>query len=459
MKILPLAALLAALAANGLHAADAVSAAPGKTRPAAKSERQSRAAEVAAAATAANSELPAGQVAYQVLLAEIALRRGYADLATSLYAELALRSRDPQIFPRAVEVAGYARRLDMAQELALLWVESEPDSMQARQTLVGVMVVLNRLDELAPHLEILLEQDKASLGDNLVRLNRMLSRQQDKLAVQRLVEQVTQPYTKVAEAHYARAQAAMAAGDQARALESVHKAQELRPDWELPVLLEAQLLSGDSSKRVIALLERYLSRYPAAKDVRLHLARAYVGEKRYSDASGEFRRLLKDFPDSVEVVYPVAILALQQNDLDTAETQLKHLLDLDFGDRSVVNFYLGQIMESRHKDDEALAYYADVGPGETFLNARSRQAALLARHDRLDEARSLLQKTATAVPGERVALTQAEAQLLRDAKRYQEALDLLEQALKKQPASAELLYDAALLADRLDKVGLVESHL
>lgn len=455
MKMIPLAVLVAALAANGALAADAAPAPVAKSR-AAKAERVPRAP---AAVPTSAAELPAGQVAYQVLLAEIALRRGYGDLALSVYAELALRSRDPQVLARAIEVAGFARRMDLAHELAQLWVETEPESVAARQTLVGVLIVLNRLDDLVPHLSKLLEQDKDNLGDNLSRLNRMLVRQPDKSAVLRLVQRVTQPYQGVAEAHFAVAQAALAAGDRPLAQESVRRAQELRPEWEMPVLLEAQIVSAEAPAKVVPLLERYLSRHPNAKDVRLHLARAYVGDKRFSDASAEFRRLLRDFPNSVEVVYPVAILALQQNDLDTAETQLKHLLELEFGDRNLVNYYLGQVMEARKNEAAAIDYYGQVGLSEPFLNARNRQALLLARAGKLDEARQVLQQTATMHPTERVALGQSEAQLLRDAKRYAEALEVLERLLKSNPGNAELLYDSALVADRLDKVALVEDRL
>lgn len=455
MKMIPLAVLVAALAANGALAADAAPAPVAKSR-AAKAERAPRAP---AAVPTSAAELPAGQVAYQVLLAEIALRRGYGDLALSVYAELALRSRDPQVLARAIEVAGFARRMDLANELAQLWVGTEPESVPARQTLVGVLIVLNRLDDLAPHLSKLLEQDKDNLGDNLSRLNRMLVRQPDKSAVLRLVQRVTQPYQGVAEAHFAVAQAALAAGDRPLAQESVRRAQELRPEWEMPVLLEAQIVSAEAPAKVVPLLEHYLSRHPNAKDVRLHLARAYVGDKRFNDASAEFRRLLRDFPNSVEVVYPVAILALQQNDLDTAETQLKHLLELEFGDRNLVNYYLGQVMEARKNEAAAIDYYGQVGLSEPFLNARNRQALLLARAGKLDEARQVLQQTATMHPTERVALGQSEAQLLRDAKRYAEALEVLERLLKSNPGNAELLYDSALVADRLDKVALVEERL
>jgi hypothetical protein len=45
-------------------------------------------------------------VVYQVLLAEVALQRGKNEFASQAYADLAVRSRDPAILQRAIEVAG-----------------------------------------------------------------------------------------------------------------------------------------------------------------------------------------------------------------------------------------------------------------------------------------------------------------------------------------------------------------
>src|ERR1035437_6812216 len=55
-----------------------------------------------------------GQAVYQVLLAEIALQRGDLELASKAYADLALRTRDPKVLERTIEVAAQAHRLDLA---------------------------------------------------------------------------------------------------------------------------------------------------------------------------------------------------------------------------------------------------------------------------------------------------------------------------------------------------------
>jgi tetratricopeptide (TPR) repeat protein len=58
-----------------------------------------------------------------------------------------------------------------------------------------------------------------------------------------------------------------------------------------------------------------------------------------------------------------------------------------------------------------------------------------------------------------VQLILAEAQLLRDAKQEKEAFGVVDQALDKLPNNPDLLYDHAMLAEKLDRVDILESSL
>ncbi|MBK7673578.1 MAG: tetratricopeptide repeat protein [Candidatus Accumulibacter sp.] len=404
------------------------------------------------------SEL-SGQVVYQVLLAEMALQRGKTEFASQAYADLAVRTRDPAILQRAIEVAGHARRLDLVLELARLWVEVEPDSQRAQQVLIGVLVMSNQLDGLAPQLIRMLEADKEALPANLLALNRMFARSPDRQAVLRLISQVCKAFFGLAEAHYAVAVAASAADQQEQALAEARQALEQRPEWEAAALLEAQILGTKSPAKAIKSLQRFLERNPGARDAQLQLARVLVTEKRYSEARRLFEELLLAYPNNPDVVFPVAILALQENDTALAEKQLKHLVTLDFQQKSAPYYYLGQIAEGGKRSDDALAYYQQVGPGEYYLPAQVRSAAIRSRSGKLDEARKQLRAAADKSPELGVQLSIAEAALLRDAKETEAALELLEQELGKQPEQPELLYESALLAEKLGRVELMESRL
>ena len=448
-----LAALTALFSQQVLAADDAV---PARKRPAAKEAKR----PVASNPKSASEQLidQSGQQVFQVLVAEMALQRGDTSLATKAYSDLSLRTRDPRVLERTVEIAGYARRFDIALEAAKLWLDVEPGSVRAQQMLTSMLILSNRMDELAPTLIRMLEMDKTALGANLLGLNRMFARNEDRVAVFNLVEKVCRPFSDVAEAHYALAVAANSAAMHERAQAEANRALELRPDWEMAALLQAQFAARTSTAQAVAYLQAFAERNPMARDVRLQLARALVGEKRYDEARQLFNQLLQGFPDNPDVVYPVALLALQQNDLAVAEAQFNRLLTLDIPDKSIAYYYLAQIAEEKGKLDQALELYAKVERGDQLVQARTRSAHILAGQGKLDEARKILHENIDSEE-QSIQLTIAEAALLRKVKQPQAAFDLLDALLEKQPDSTELLYETALLAERIDRLEIMERRL
>ncbi|WP_434513997.1 tetratricopeptide repeat protein [Dechloromonas sp. ARDL1] len=411
------------------------------------------------AAAPASSEDILARTVFQALVGEFALQRGDPKLGSDAWADLAVRTRDPKVIARATEIAGFARQYDRALELSKLWLEIEPDSAKARQTQSSLLVMANRLDDLAPQLAALLEQDKPNIGSNLLHLNRMLGKITDKKAVQSLIDKVAAPYDLLPEAHFAMAQAAANAGDNLRALIETEKSLQLRPAWEMAAIARAQLQARQSPKTAIDSLDEFVGRNPNANDARLTLARLLISEKRYDESRHHFDRLIAANPDNPDVIYPVAMLALQQGDTTTGRSQLEHLLQTDFPDKNTIHFFLGQLDQEQKKPDAALAHYRQVAGGEQYVPARSRAAQILMQQGKLDEARSLLRDTRSGTPAERTQLALAESQLLREAGRHNDAYIVLDRALSAQPNDIELLYEAALTAERIGKPELLEMHI
>ncbi|HET7157612.1 MAG TPA: tetratricopeptide repeat protein, partial [Burkholderiales bacterium] len=65
----------------------------------------------------------------------------------------------------------------------------------------------------------------------------------------------------------------------------------------------------------------------------------------------------------------------------------------------------------------------------------------------------------TNSPEQRLQLTQAEAQLLRDANAYNDAYELLAQALQKSGDNTDLLYEHAMAAEKINRIDVVEASL
>jgi tetratricopeptide (TPR) repeat protein len=418
-----------------------------------------RAAAPAAApvpeAAAAKPALPdialTDDLLYEFLLGEVALQRGRNSLAAQTYLELAQETRDPRVAQRAAQVALRARDMDKAIDAFKLWLELEPDSAVAKQMLSTLLLTGGRLKEAEPYLSELLASEPDNVGHNFMQLYPLIAHNTDKPAVLRLVSDLARPYPKVAETHWALAQAAEAAGKHEQALEEARQVDKLNPRWEMSALLQAQLLRRDDPQGALHVLKKYLSGNPNANEARLLYARMLLAQKQYKPARREFKRLLKSHPDNAELAFAVALLSLQMGELDQAEQELKQSLEHGKQDQDTVYFYLGQLSEAKKDFDTALADYRKVQGGEYHFRAQLRIAFLLSKQGKLDEARAELHGMKALSNNERVQLVLVEAQLLTGAKHYQDAYQVLRQGLEKLPNHPDLLYEAALLADKIGK--------
>jgi tetratricopeptide (TPR) repeat protein len=409
-------------------------------------------------ATYPNQELTEALL-YEYLLAEIAGQRGSVALSAQAYVDLAKRTRDPRIARRATEIALYARMNNAAIEAATVWHEADPSSTRALQALAGMLVSTGRYDEALPRLKELLAGSASDTATGFTQITRTLASAQDKQAALKLTQNLAADYPQVPEAHFAVARMAANAGEDRLAIDEVRKARQLRPDSEAAVLLEAQLLQKSSVEQAGAVLADYLKKYPPAREARLAYARTLVAQKRFTEARAEFEKLMTGMPESTDMAFAVALLSLQLKDYDSAEKYLKGLLATNYRDKDGVRLYLGQVAEERKDLPQALKWYGEVGEGEQYVQAQIRYAQVLARQGKLDQGRARLQDAAAKNSQQRIQLTLAEAQLLRDANQPKAAFDLVGRALDRVPNNPDLLYDYAMLAEKIERVDILESSL
>jgi tetratricopeptide (TPR) repeat protein len=396
---------------------------------------------------------------YELLIAEIALQRGESGLATQTYLDLAKQTRDARVARRAIEVANYSHLPAAAIEAAKLWQDIEPASAQPVQIVAALLISQKRVEEAEPYLEKLLASDSVNLESGFLQINRLLASNPDKTANVGVVRKLAATHPKLAEAHFAVAQAELVAGNEDAALAAIREAGALRPDWEPAAIFEAQVLQRRSPAEAEKILGAFLDKHPKARDARLNYARVLVLDKRYPQARKQFETLLATNPGNTDVIYAVGLLALQLKDYDVAEQNMKKLLGMRYRDPNGARYVLGQIAEERKQWGQAIKWYDQITDGDQALPARLRTANALAKQGKLTEARAYLNGLDVEAPAEKVQLIVAEAQLLRDANRSREAFDFLDKALQKDPDQPELLYDFALTAEKLDRFDVLEANL
>jgi len=399
------------------------------------------------------------ELLFKFLLSEIAGQRGNLQLSAQGYLEMARSTRDPRLAKRATEIASYARLQGTALDAARLWYELEPLNPQARQSLVGLLLSANKLGEVRPHLEALLASGgKPEQG--FLQLHALLNKHPDKEAVLAVVKDLAGKYEDLPEAHFVLAQAAFAAGKHDLAVSEMKAAMKLRPDWELGALQYSQFIQQrESAAKAAEYLAQFLQAHPQAKDVRAHYGRMLINAKQMTEARAQYQILHEAQPENPDILVTIGLLSLQLDDFEVADTSLRRALELNYRDPDTLRFYIGQAYEERKRPDEAMQWYAQVKGGDQYVPAQARYAFLLGRQNKLAEARTYLQNVEVANEEQRTVLIQAEAQLLRESRAYQESYDLLADALVRQPENVDLLYDSALAAEKLSRIDVVESNL
>ena len=97
--------------------------------------------------------------------------------------------------------------------------------------------------------------------------------------------------------------------------------------------------------------------------------------------------------------------------------------------------------------------------GERAWIAQLRIAAIMGKQGKLDAARKYVADLPAVTIDQKIQVKQADAQLLRDANDNAAAYKVLTAALAEHPDSTDLLYDSAMVAEKLDKVDESEATL
>ncbi|MBS0587520.1 MAG: tetratricopeptide repeat protein [Proteobacteria bacterium] len=398
-------------------------------------------------------------ILFDFLVGETALQRGNLEIAVNRYVKLAKTTRDPRIAKRATEISLHAGNPFAAEQAAAMWVELEPESADARQTIAALLVNLGKLDAARPHLEKLLASEKEGVGNAFMQLNQLLARNPDKTATLQLIQQLAQPYKDLSEVHFAISQAAWFANQHPLAQEEMQRALALRPEWEIAAVHNGRILQRNSVEQASKFYRDYLDKYPASNEVRVAYTRLLIGAGEADQARNQIQWLMDKNPEDAEIMLAAGLLATEMGDFATTEASFKKALALGYKDTNAVYFHLAQIYEETNRPDLAMETYQMVKSGGRYLPAQIRYADLLALKGHLQEAREHLKKLPAANDQQAAHLILAEAQILRRTKAHQEVYDLLDEGLKKLPDYPELLYDRALAADKLGKFKILEQDL
>lgn len=408
----------------------------------------------------AEAEIEYGRFSEDVLtrsiMAELAMQRGQNQEALDIYTALAMETGNLSIIQRTMRLATFMRKSDVALELGQLWLEREPDSVDARQMMAVQLVFTGRYREAMEQMTFLLEHDAdvdfrlipartandpsatlildALIADYVDLVQRHPDAQSVQLGLAMLYEQNKQ----LQEALDVVAALAVASGDDADI-----------------VLQEVRLLDAlNESERAQRRLEAALAVNPQHKQLRFMYGRKLIALQRYREAKDQFTLIVEQDPRDFDMVYSLALLSLEVNMYEDARNYLQRLV-VNGQKLDDAHYYLGYIDAQENRSDDAIAHFRQVKGGNNFLQALRSLTELMVQAGRYAEVQSHLQSVRFRNPDYNIPLISMEAGILIEQDQFADAARLLDSAIGAFPGNVQLLFQRSVLhQERNDLAGM-----
>ena len=428
---------------------------------------------------------------YQLLLAEMDLRAGEPGAAYAKFIDVARRTRDEATFRRAVEVALQARSGDQALAATRAWRQAVPESMDALRFELQILAALNRGNEMGEPIRTLLARTPpAEVSGVIAGLPRLFQRASDKRLAASQLDEVLKPYLEAKEtrtaARVASGRGWAQAGDAARALQQAERAGADDPSAPGPALLALDLMIGppagppEAEKLVVGHLQRQGAE---ASGVRMAYVRALTTAQRYVEAEQQLRTVTRDQPSMAGPWLSLGALQLELRQPRDAEASLQKFLALrgsapdaptrkdvedddedddgapGDGGRTQAWLMLAQAADMRGDAKAASAWLDRIDDPQRALEVQTRRATLLARQGKVREARAMVHQVPERRPEDARAKLVAESNVLREVKRWPEAHAVLVGANQRFPSDTDLLYEQAMMAEKLARTDEMERVL
>ncbi len=408
------------------------------------------------------SDLPAEgrqEDLYKVLVAEIAGHRGKVQIAVDNYLQLARKSSDPAYAERATRIAVFARQDPEALEAAQIWSSLLPDDIEPRQVLTAMYIRTQQPEQARLELEKILATPGGNSGERLRMIANFLGREQDKEMALSVMEGLVKDRQQDADALFAYALLAVRAEKTDKARTAMEKALKVAPmNLNMAMAYLGILQKQGDTKYALEWLKAILTAYPDTRDLRMIYARLLADTRDYPAARIEFQILERLEPDNIDVQYALGLLNLQLDNVAAARVNFERLLVLE-GRLNEARYYLGQIENSLDHPELAEKWYAQVTEGANYFDAQLQRVMIKVRSGNIPQAVEQLHSIEADEPENRLRMIRIEADIWVQAGDLPAALEVYNRAIEDQEGDTELLYSRAMLAEKMDRLDVLESDL
>lgn len=416
--------------------------------------------EVSAAPAATESELPERAIpadsVYPLLVAEFAIRRRDYQVALDYYLQEANKLQDAGVSKHTTHLAQFVQNEGVSLEAVQLWLDQEPDNLEANSTAATLLAHAGKPVEALPHMAFVTRADKQANYPLLLKGFGQLSPQQQAELVAGLNDLLAEyPRDPALLVTMALIHTEFEQFDQALARLDVLF--EVEPDQHQALLLEARILAQTGASKPFARIEKALETNPEDSRLRLEYARLLTASDMEA-ARAQFEILSVQSPDDADLLLSLALINREIGDDMVARAYLKKVLDTGKR-RDEAFYYLGRIAEDQKQASEALENYMQVGDSRQYLAASQRIGKILVEGGQIDASYAWFAQQRRQIPARSEQLYGIEADILSNAGAALAAMAVLNAGIEDFPDSSSLRYARSMLGQQQNDMALMEADL
>ncbi len=399
-------------------------------------------------------------VMYLMLAAELAMQRQQFGLAYEAYMELAKRVKDQRFAEQAAKMALQIKDSRKTTDAISAWMNQEPKNVTAKK--VAALNALRGNDKkiAAKELNALLTTEPDNFENALLELSNILQKEgKEKFVYDTLEVLATKTTSSKPIIYFVQSLLSIQMKNNVQAEKKIEQTLILKPDWEHPLLIQAQLaLMANNFLGAKTLLNTAILKHPNNPAFKKLLAQMLIKTTEYEAAAELYQTLITQTPSDGENYIALALINLQLNRDTNAETILKTLAEKAEW-ASQANFYLGKIEEKRNNTEAAVVMFDKVKDGGFELDAGVSIINLLAKDRKYADIDLRLDVLVKKFPAQKLRFVLMQASLYNQQNQAEKAFSLLSETLLQMPDEKDLLYTRALVAEHLGKLDLLESDL
>lgn len=398
-------------------------------------------------------------VMYMLMAAELAGQRGQYAIALEGYMEAAKRVNDPRFAERATKIAMYMKDGNKTDEAVALWIRQDPKNPTARKIAALSALRASNKQTAVDHLDALLKIDPSGFEKTALELVSVLQRDGKASFLYEVLDALAVKSPDQAVIYFVQSLLAMEMKDNALAERKVQQALSVQPSWDKALILQAQIavISGDLNKAK-NLLRNASDKYPENNKLKKLLAQVLIKTTEYEAAAEVYLGIVAVDPNDIESQISLALVYLQLDRDGKAEGIFNRLLDQPEWNNQA-RFYLGKIEEKRGRTQKAIAWFDKVTDSPLVFESAITTVSLLVRENEFGEADSRLVQLEGRFPKQKLRIILMRAGLYGQQEQYEKAFELLTHELAGQPDQRDLLYTRALMAERINKLDVLEADL